>query len=187
MKTLSLVGLALLCLACRPAAAPQSEEGPVTGGTDARVARAQQALMPLKGGLKQALMAAMPQGPVEAVSACRVEAPRIASELSAGGIRVGRTSDRLRNPANAAQTWMRPLLDEYAAGSQEVFLTASLPDGALGYAEPIRVQPLCLTCHGPTLTDELGARLDELYPADQARGYAEGDFRGLFWAIVPAG
>ena len=190
MKTLSLVGLALLCLACRPPA-PAPPEGPPTSPTaddaTARIERAQRALAPLKSGLKQALTAAMPKGPAEAVSACRVEAPRIAGELSAGGIRVGRTSDRLRNAANAPQSWMLPLLDDYAAGSQETFRTASLPGGLLGHVEPIRIQALCVTCHGSVLPEELTARLAELYPADQARGYAEGDFRGLFWAIVPAG
>jgi len=194
MKTLSLTGLALLCLACRPPApappdvSPASPSAANSAAADetARIGRAQRALAPLKSGLKQALMAAMPKGPVEAVSACRVEAPRIAGEISAGGIRVGRTSDRLRNATNAAQPWMLPLLDDYAAGSQESFRTASLPGGALGYVEPIRMQALCVTCHGSVLPEELAARLAELYPADQARGYAEGDFRGLFWAVVPA-
>jgi hypothetical protein len=52
----------------------------------------------------------------------------------------------------------------------------------VGYVEPIYVQPLCVTCHGATLAPDLQAKIDELYPNDQATGYAAGDLRGVFWA-----
>ena len=66
-------------------------------------------------------------------------------------------------------------------------LTADLADGALGYVEPIRIEALCLNCHGETLTEPVQARLAELYPEDRATGFADGDLRGLFWAVVPPG
>jgi hypothetical protein len=110
----------------------------------------------------------------------------IAARVSAGGVAVGRTSDRLRNAANVAQPWMQPLLAAYASGSEEPYLTAPLGDGAWGYVEPIRVQALCTTCHGATLDAQLLEALDRLYPLDRARGYEVGELRGLFWAIVPA-
>ncbi|MBW2376809.1 MAG: DUF3365 domain-containing protein [Deltaproteobacteria bacterium] len=47
------------------------------------------------------------------------------------------------------------------------------------------MQPLCVTCHGAELPPDLRARLAELYPEDQATGYAAGDFRGVFWVELP--
>jgi hypothetical protein len=44
---------------------------------------------------------------------------------------------------------------------------------------------LCLTCHGEALDPELQATLDELYPADKARGFKEGDIRGAFTLSRP--
>ena len=40
-------------------------------------------------------------------------------------------------------------------------------------------------CIRPAELDAELKRLAELYPADQAIGFADGDFRGLFWAVVP--
>ena len=51
-----------------------------------------------------------------AIDACRVEAPRIAERVGAAGVAAGRTSHRLRNPANAPEPWMVPPLDEFRAG-----------------------------------------------------------------------
>jgi hypothetical protein len=56
-----------------------------------------------------------------------------------------------------------------------------IDDKTVGYVEPIFIQPLCVTCHGAELTPDLQAKLGELYPDDQATGYAAGDFRGVFW------
>jgi hypothetical protein len=82
---------------------------------------------------------------------------------------------------------MEPLLARYAAEprSSEATIVA-LPGGRVGYAEPIRVQALCLTCHGGAIPESMSARLDDLYPEDRATGYEVGDFRGLFWAEFPS-
>jgi hypothetical protein len=61
-----------------------------------------------------------------------------------------------------------------------------LSDTRLGYVEPIFLQPVCLTCHGETLAPDVASRIEELYPDDQATGFAVGDFRGLFWVEYPA-
>lgn len=189
MKMPLLLVLAFSCLSCLPRPADDLKPDPHSGmdASPERIERARQALAPFKAELKSALMSAMPEGPEAAISACRMEAPRLAADRSALGVPVGRTSDRLRNPANAAQPWMLPLLEEYRAGSKRPYLTATLADGGLGYVEPIEVQALCTSCHGNALSDGLRARLDALYPTDRAQGYEEGDFRGLFWAVVPSG
>jgi hypothetical protein len=51
--------------------------------------------------------------------------------------------------------------------------------------EPIVVQPMCVTCHGADVAPDLRAKIEELYPDDQATGYAAGDLRGIFWAELP--
>jgi hypothetical protein len=61
-----------------------------------------------------------------------------------------------------------------------------LGGGRVGYVEPIEVQPLCLACHGEALAEPVRARLEALYPHDRAVGFRAGDFRGLFWAELPA-
>jgi hypothetical protein len=153
---------------------------------DAARERGAAAVAPLVQRMQQALVAALAQGPAAAIDACRIEAPKIAAEISASGVRVGRTSHKLRNPANAPAPWMQPLLEAYLADPADRAPRAvDLGDGRIGYVEPIAVQPLCLACHGETLAPDVAARIDALYPADRARGFREGDLRGLVWAELP--
>jgi hypothetical protein len=148
------------------------------------LARGAETVAPLKRGLLVALEEALARaGPEAAIDVCRLRAPEIAAQASSPGVRVGRTSDRLRNPANAPADWMRPLLEAYRANPHDrAPRVVHLPDGRVGYAEPIVVQPLCLTCHGEALTPALRERLAARYPDDQATGYRAGDFRGLVYA-----
>lgn len=91
------------------------------------------------------------------------------------------SSHRLRNPENAAPDWLVPLIDGYASGGERLPQTVALGEGRAGYAEPITVEPVCLTCHGVELDDAIAAQLAALYPEDQATGFSAGDFRGVFW------
>jgi hypothetical protein len=145
-----------------------------------------EAVLPFKKSLKQALVAGLEDGPLEAVAACQVEAPKLAEAQSSGGVKVGRASQKLRNPSNAPKLWMQPFLQVYETDPERrepgVVL---IDDKTVGYVEPIFVQPLCVTCHGAELGSDLKAKLAELYPSDQATGYAAGDFRGVFWAELP--
>lgn len=145
-----------------------------------------EAVLPFKKGLKQALVAGLADGPVVAVSACRVEAPKLAAAHGLGAVNVGRASRKLRNPANAAKLWMLPFLEVYENDPErrEPGVVA-IDDKTIGYVEPIFMQPLCVTCHGTELDPNLQAKLKELYPNDQATGYAAGEFRGVFWAELP--
>jgi hypothetical protein len=163
------------------------ERGPAPPG-DAELARGAEILRPFKQGLLQALDEGLAGGPEEAIGVCRVQAPRVAAALSRDGVRVGRTSHRLRNPANAPPGWAEPLLAaQVADAAQRGPRAVALPAGRVGYVEPIFVQPRCLACHGETLPAPVAAALAALYPEDRARGFREGDFRGLFWVEFPAG
>lgn len=158
-----------------------------------RLEAGRRALAPLQAGLQSALQEGLAKGPAEAVDACRIQAPAIALDAAraaaAGGVpdvaavELGRTSHKLRNPANAPREWVRPLLATYLAQPGERAPRAvDLGDGRWGYVQPIFVQPLCLTCHGNSIAGPLKARISALYPEDRAVGFSDGEFRGLFWA-----
>jgi hypothetical protein len=148
--------------------------------------RGAELLLPFKQQLKAALVTGLAEGPASAIRVCREEAPAIAASLSVDGVVMGRTSHRLRSPDNAPPAWAEPMLARYQSGEVKAPAMAVLGDGRLGYAEPITVQPLCLTCHGSQLSAEVSETLARLYPDDAATGFAEGDFRGLFWVEYPA-
>lgn len=167
--------LAVICVAC---------SAPVI---DYRVPGAQ-LLVPFKADLKIALVTGMKTGPVEAISACSVEAPRIAEGLSVDGVVMGRSSHKLRNPENAARDWVAPVIELYLEDrEQQVATVTPLGEDRYGYVEPIRIQPMCLACHGEVLQPDIAERIREHYPEDQATGFKEGDLRGVFWVEFSSG
>ncbi len=167
--------VAALLLATSAAEAQEAELAPGPG-----------LLAPFKRDLQQALKDGLARGPEEAIAACQLRAPEIAEDRSRDGVRVGRASHRLRNPANAAPDWVRPILEAYVTdASDRAPRTVSLPDDRSGYVEPILLQPLCLTCHGETLAPDVASRVAELYPEDRATGFEVGDLRGVFWVEFP--
>ena len=158
----------------------------VAHANEAAEARGAELLLPFKKALKSALLAGLEQGPVEALAVCRDRAPEIADSLMRDGIRMGRSSHRLRNPANAAPEWLRPAMQRYVDDdSNRAPYLVALADSRWGYAEPIVTQPLCLTCHGEAVPPVLVERIEELYPEDRAVGFEAGDLRGVFWLEFP--
>jgi hypothetical protein len=133
-------------------------------------------LLPFKRQLQQALKTGMADGPVEAVNICHLQAPAIAESFNSKNIHVGRSSHRLRNPANAPAPWMSALINNYLdAPEQRQPVALRLESGRIGYAEPILTQAVCLTCHGENIAPEVKVQLAELYPADRATGFQVGD------------
>ena len=147
----------------------------------------------LKGELGKAMAAG---GPVAAISVCRERAPAIAARLSReSGATVGRTALRVRNPANAPDELQRTLLEQFsgelASGKFTPPLEAAfeMRRGELverRYMRAIPTEPVCLTCHGKTLTPELAAAIARDYPDDQATGFEQGQLRGAFTVAWPA-
>ena len=174
MITRSLTAATLICVL---AGCSQATPDPETQGA--------LLLAPFKQDLKSALMRGMESGPAAAISACSTEAPLIAGGLSVDGVAMGRSSHKLRNPGNVAPDWAVPFMQAYAAGTQAGPATVELADDRFGYVEPIMMQPMCLNCHGEALHPDVASRISELYPDDQATGFSEGDFRGVFWVEFP--
>lgn len=124
-------------------------------------------------------------GPVAALESCQLLAPQIASQHSQLPWHVGRTSMRVRNPANAPDAWEQQVLQEFAqqqasgqplAGMHKV----AVVNNELRIMQAIVVGEPCLACHGKNLKPEVAAKIDRLYPKDQARGYDLGQLRGAF-------
>lgn len=153
---------------------------------DAELARGAELLAPFKQDLQMALKSGLAKGPAEAIQVCRVKAPEIATALSVDGIRMGRSSHRLRNPDNTAPDWLSPIMQVYLddPASREP-RAVELADDRWGYVEPIMVQPLCLNCHGSKLAPDVAEQVAELYPEDRATGFEVGDLRGVFWLEFP--
>jgi hypothetical protein len=128
-------------------------------------------------------------GPADALNACHLSAIPVAQRAARyEGVTVGRTSARLRNPANAPPVWAAPIVARYAdqpKASVDGFVV-DLGD-RVGVLRPIRQQPICASCHGPepALAPGVRARLAQRYPEDRALGFQEGDIRGWFWVVVP--
>lgn len=166
-----------LCLAAEPAPTPTPPE-----------ARAQAALAPFKKSLKEALLTAMAKSPEHAIDVCEKEAPALAAKHSGAGMALGRSAFKLRNPKNAPPAWLEAAMASLSKekSGAEAFRVTKLPDGRVGYAEAIWIAPPCLVCHGVTIAPALEAKLSKAYPKDAARGFALGDFRGVFWAELDA-
>jgi hypothetical protein len=124
-------------------------------------------------------------GPAEAIVVCGSKAPAIAAQVSEDyGLRIGRTSHRLRNPDNSAPDWAQAVIAEQVG--EPTYLAG--PGGEFGALLPIRLKAECQMCHGPQdqIDGDLLATIVEIYPEDQAVGFEEGDLRGWFWIEVPA-
>lgn len=184
-----LVGLGV-CAGCtkssEPAAPKRLTETELSVEQQAQLARAKAAQGELFQRLLRELTGAMDSGsPASAISVCRDQAPQIAKEVSeTTGLKIGRTSFRLRNPKNVPPAWASGLVEEKVA----VPAFVQLEGDGLGVLLPIQTAPPCLTCHGETesLAEDVREAISKAYPADQATGFSAGDLRGWFWIEVPS-
>lgn len=177
--------MTLIC-SCTPAQPPFEEAAAIERGRGIAGATFQQ----LSGRL-QAAMAS--EGPSGALQYCSVVALPLVDSLSAvQGIRIKRTSDRIRAPHDAPDADEQRRLNEVLALLSASTAPADIPPQAVvlgdsvAYYQPILIaMPTCLKCHGAAGTDVDSltmAAIRERYPGDAAMGYKVGDFRGL-WSI----
>ena len=155
-------------------------------------ARTQEFMQTLKAELQQGMQDG---GPVNAIGVCNLKAPGIAASISAAtGWDIGRTSLRVRNPANVPDAWELTVLEEFEqrkAGGEDpaqMEFYAAVEQGGetvFRYMKAIPTAGLCVACHGADLDPAVENKLAELYPGDQARGYQVGDIRGAFTITRP--
>ncbi len=147
------------------------------------VSLVQQFASQLKPRLKTALTKG---GPVHAIEVCAKEAPDIAAQLSKeNGWTIKRVSARNRNPDATPDAWETETIDIFktrlAAGETPSSLTRTAVT-AVGFrfAKAQIAEPLCLVCHGQTISANVTEALAKYYPEDRATGYEAGQLRGIF-------
>lgn len=166
-------------------------------GDDAKkyAAESKQVIQEFFGELKGALGKSLKSdGPVATIEFCNKTAPSIAAKYSEKyGMKVGRTSLKTRNAANAPDDWERKVLQQFeerrAAGENPADMAhfeivEENGQKNFRFMKAIGMPPLdqmpCLKCHGENIDPKISAKLDELYPHDTARGYKPGQIRGAF-------
>lgn len=171
-------------------ATPKGQTGLDEAAEREALRRAREAVGKLKATLKGRLQAAMKEGgPAAAVQVCASEAQKLTDQVAReAGVKVGRASLRLRNPANAGPPWVRKWLQAQGERPAEgVRGFERIEWGEARVLQPLAVGPLCLSCHGapeqidPKVREVLATR----YPEDRATGYRPGDLRGAVWAAAP--
>ena len=130
-------------------------------------------------------------GPARAIGVCRDEAQALTAETArAQGIRVGRSSHRLRNPGNVAPSWAARFV-EAGAGRKAASVEAVVVDlgDRVGVLRPLPTAAACTRCHGRAerLSPDVRGFLATAYPQDRAIGFEVGDLRGFIWAEAPLG
>lgn len=136
--------------------------------------------------LQPTLQQAMSEGgPVRAIAVCSEQAPQIAANLAQeSGWSVTRVSLQPRNVSSASpDDWERSVLQQFdqrqRTGEAGAELRASeVVGGEFRYMQAQPTGPLCLTCHGQNISEEVRSALAERYPNDQATGYEAGEIRG---------
>lgn len=142
----------------------------------------------LMGELKSA---ANEGGLPAAIEVCNTKALPLTDDISGmKGWQISRTSLRLRNPQNAPDAWERKVLEQFATQAEQgadlkklayaEVITADNGEKTMRLMKAIPVAEQCLACHGSNLKPEVSARLNELYPHDNATGFQAGDLRGAF-------
>ena len=127
---------------------------------------------------------------------CSERALKIAEEITRTVpevVKVKRTSLKYRNPHDAPDSDEKEVLLFY---SEKVKTGEKAPpyivrplnegEGVFRFYKPIFVRKVCLKCHGDgnDVPPDVERVLRKLYPDDRARGYREGDFRGVVSVTV---
>lgn len=194
MKTLLSISPLVAAIAMMGGCTQEQNEPQQDAGQDHQEVFMQDASMAIKefgGNLKSALTAAMQEGgPTQGIQVCQLIAPSLAAEASKKyGMEIGRTSLRVRNPANEADAWETDVLQRF-----EVRLAAGEPVQELIFSERVESEQgpqwrmmkaiptdkACLTCHGEKIAEPVKAMIDSFYPDDMATGFKLGDIRGAF-------
>ncbi|MBL7744165.1 MAG: DUF3365 domain-containing protein [Chitinophagaceae bacterium] len=125
-----------------------------------------------------------------AVAFCNTEATGLTNTYATERVIIRRSSDKVRNPANAPDSLEQRILSSfYQMIKQKKELTPVLEkdaEGNLHYFKPIIFQAMCLDCHGDRSTQikpDVWRTIQYKYPADSAFNYKEGDLRGV-WHVL---
>ena len=159
--------------------------------TNAEIAAAKTAIKELATSLQSELKAAMQTGgPVAAIGVCNTKAMPITQKVAAEeGMHLSRVSLKNRNPVNLPNEWQATVLEDFQRQKAEGKAIDSLAwsetvtvngEQEFRFMKAIPTGKICLMCHGTEISPQIEQVLADLYPADRATGYGEGDIRGAF-------
>lgn len=149
--------------------------------------------MATQAALGKRLQSKIQEGGIqEAIVFCKVEALPITDSLSEKfGVAISRITDRPRNPMNTASAeemkFIANFKSEIVTGQPPEPLVVRQGDRTNFYY-PILTNNMCLKCHGNPEADiqpQVLGVIAELYPEDQATGYNNNQFRGLWKVSFP--
>lgn len=130
------------------------------------------------------------KGIEEAITFCNEQAYPLTATYTGDSVSIRRTSTHFRNPNNEPDSLELSVLNRMA----EEMKSSSLPkvqlvrksSGEVHFFKPIMLQAMCLNCHGAPneqIQPATLARIQRLYPTDQAVDFREGDLRGM-WHVT---
>lgn len=166
-----------------------------TAPPDRELAQARQASQALLRQLQQALKTSLQsQGTVATIQVCQQMAPEIAQHVAQiHQVQIRRVALKTRNPANQPDAFEAALLKRWKTSPQSLpeehaeVVQNTQGQAVMRYLKPLKIQPLCLQCHGPVqkIAPDVRALLKKKYPQDQAMGYHEGELRGAVTVQIP--
>ncbi|MEN8249624.1 MAG: DUF3365 domain-containing protein [Bacteroidota bacterium] len=187
MKRLLLIGLVLSVLISCKSEEEKEQKALVKAYEETGKAIVKASFESMSGHLKAAMEAG---GPSNAIQYCNVNAVPLTDSLAKKfNVKIKRSSHILRNQKNAPDALEEYMIDLYQ--DLKKMKKPMEPKGILAesgdvrFFAPIMVKEQCLKCHGTVgkeVSDDTYAIIEIKYPEDQAIGYAEGDFRGI-WSI----
>lgn len=156
--------------------------------------RARDAVRELGAVLRQLLGEELKRGGLDgAVRMCSESAQTVTAEFAKDrGLEIKRVSQKYRNANDRPDEYEMRILASWAkTGKAETHIERVTENGRswLRLMEPIRIQAMCLSCHGAAdqIPAEVKSVLDERYPRDKATGYKAGELRGAFSVLVAVG
>lgn len=187
------VSVVALIVLCGPATV--QAQSPDTTGSALALQQCRAAASDLLATLRQTLERQLALGgPARGVFVCADTAQVLSESIAKKrGVEIRRVSDRWRNSLDEPSPYEREVLKKFAAAVADSTLTDRLEHvevvierGArvFRYMKPIRIQGMCLACHGDPARMDAGVKkaITERYPDDRAIGYAPGDLRGAVTA-----
>ena len=206
MKTISYTCIvAVICIAIFANYSCQKQESQTAEIAPAELkqiaADGQKAAGRLMKSLKKELFSAIDKkGVAGAIGICKDRALDITDSMartSSNIVDIRRTTNKYRNPLNKPDELDTQVLSEY----EKLFLSGDdVPEFIIRpvsvngasyhrYYQPLKAQPLCLSCHGPKskMDPEVVSLLSDKYPGDMAHGYQAYQFRGLIRVTLASG
>ncbi len=125
----------------------------------------------------------------DVVNFCSDEAMKITqslTEILPDGVSISRTSLKTRNkennPTQKEMEILQTFQDEINRGEslKKSYLLENENNFYI-YYKPLVIKKECLVCHGGSsdIKPVTAQKIDKLYPKDEAKGYKEGDLRGM--------